>query len=81
MTTSKLWKDPLARHESDDSSNISFHPAGKSKLSENQIQQLDAVEAGTPATIPAVTFALGCFTFATTLCAGSCGAATYGCCG
>ena len=49
MTTSKLWKDPLARHESDDSSNISFHPAGKSKLSENQIQQLDAVGAGTPA--------------------------------
>ncbi|MBR8741849.1 mersacidin/lichenicidin family type 2 lantibiotic [Nocardiopsis sp. MG754419] len=78
MDIAKAWKNPLYRASLSEKQRDSLpeHPAGGIVVSD---EEMDSVNGGTTVPCSAVTAAV-CNTFTDTVCHGSCGSWSVGCC-
>jgi mersacidin/lichenicidin family type 2 lantibiotic len=79
----KAWKDPVYRASlsEDERRSLPPSPAGFVELSDSELDGADGGTYTPTPTITVVTQAVGCFSFNSTFCNGTCAAWTNGCCG
>jgi mersacidin/lichenicidin family type 2 lantibiotic len=79
----KAWKDPVYRASltEEERRTLPSSPAGLVELSDNELDGADGGTYTPTPTITVVTQAIGCFSFNSTFCNGTCAAFTNGCCG
>lgn len=82
MNVIKAWKDPIYRASlsTKERESLPAHPAGNIELSDNELDSASGAASTVPCGIASFVTAAACNTFGDTLCAGSCGPWSVGCC-
>lgn len=83
MDVIKAWKDPVYRASlsTKERESLPAHPAGGVELSDSELDGVSgAATSSVPCGIASFVTAAACNTFSDTLCSGTCGPWSIGCC-